>query len=262
MAQTTACRSPMRVFTLCMVFLSSAYELALVKSFSNVDERHGPMCLTEFPISNRPMWIFIHQFVFVTHLLIPLLINIGCTGTITSIVIKTKMRLRGQKECKSLPPDQIRSCIPNQRRQMLYNALFVSANAEEIRNRRDVLRDVLNENKEMLARPAITLLPSIFSLFTLPLFVIGFSFECHNLENNSLRYLLISCYFITFIPQMVTFLLYIYPSSFYWKQWQTTTISKWIATFRHQHAPIDLTIFSTIREQPTRACSHPPKKDE
>ena len=89
------------VLTFGMVFLSSAYELALVKSFSNVEKGHGSMCLTEFATTDQRMWIFIHQFVFVTHLLIPLLINIGCTCTITSIVIKTKMRLRGQKECKS-----------------------------------------------------------------------------------------------------------------------------------------------------------------
>jgi hypothetical protein len=113
----------------------------------------------------------------------------------------------------------------------------------------------------MIARPAMTLVPSIFSLFTLPLFVIGFSLGCHNLENNQLRYLLIIFYFITFIPQMVTFLLYIYPSSFYWKQWQATAISKWIATFRQQPISNDSTVFSTIREQPTKDCSHPPKRD-
>ena len=218
------------IFTI--VFFSSADELAFLQSFSDVGEERGEMCVVTFPMANRSLWIFIHQFVFGTHLLIPVLINIYCTYTITSIVVKSKMKLRRRN----------------------------SANADEIRDRRDVLRDVLNENKELIARPAVTLVPSIFSLFTLPLFIIGFSLQCQNLEKNPLRYLLIVFYFITFIPQMITFILYIYPSSFYWKEWQATTIYKWLTAFRHSPPSKDSTVFSTIREQRTRDCSQP-KKD-
>jgi hypothetical protein len=127
------------------------------------------------------------------------------------------------------------------------------ANANEMRDRGDVFRGVLNENKELITRPAITLVPSIFSLFTLPLFIIGLSLRCQNLENHPLRYLQIAFYSITFIPQMITFPLYIYPSSFFWKQWQSTTISKRISAFRqHSSTTKDSTIASMIKEHRTR----------
>ena len=86
--------------TCCAVFLSSTYELAFIRAFADVDKGHGSICVIEFPMADRSMWIFLHQFVFVIHLLIPLLINICCACTIISIVIKTKMKLRGQSECK------------------------------------------------------------------------------------------------------------------------------------------------------------------
>ena len=88
------------VLTFCLVFLTSPYELVFIKAFADVDKGHGSMCVMEFPMTDRSMWITIHQFVFVTHLLVPLLSNICCAITIITIVIKTKMRLRGQHERK------------------------------------------------------------------------------------------------------------------------------------------------------------------
>ena len=110
--------------------------------------------------------------------------------------------------------------------------VFDLANTDGVRNRRNVFRDVLQENSEMITRPAITLVPSIFSLFSLPLLIVSFSLGCQNLESSPLRYLLITCYFIGFIPQILTFCLYIYPSSFYWKEWQATAISQCITPLR------------------------------
>ena len=95
--------------TFCVVFLS-ADQLVFTQSFSDADEGHGSMCVTKFPASSQSMWTFIHQFIFVAHLLLPLLINIGCTFTIIAIVIKTKMKLRGQSHCKLLSPNVRRTC--------------------------------------------------------------------------------------------------------------------------------------------------------
>jgi hypothetical protein len=131
------------------------------------------------------------------------------------------------------------------RRKELQIFLFLLIDSDGGRGRGDVFRDVLNENKELIARPTIALVPSIFSLFTLPLFIIAFSLRCHNLETNPLRYILIAFYFITFIPQMVTFALYIYPSSFYRKEWQATKISRWLTAFRGHSQFKDSTIFTT-----------------
>ena len=92
----------------------------------------------------------------------------------------------------------------------------------------------------MVARPAMTLVPSMFSLFSMPLFIVSFSLGCQNLENNPLRYLLITFYFLSFIPQMMTFFLYVYPSSLYWNEWCTTTIGSWISANRQQR-PLETT---------------------
>jgi hypothetical protein len=113
----------------CVVFPSSTYELVFIRAFADVDNGHGPMCVVEFPMANRSMWISIHQFVFVIHLLIPLLINICCACTIISIVIKAKMKLRGQKECKLFSSDGRRVCFVSERRQIsfeTYSFLFFS----------------------------------------------------------------------------------------------------------------------------------------
>jgi len=62
---------------------------------------------------------------------------------------------------------------------------------KEIRHRLYVLRDVISDNREIISRPTITLIPSIFSLFSLPLFIISFSLGCRNIENHPTRYALI-----------------------------------------------------------------------
>ena len=83
---------------------------------------------------------------------------------------------------------------------------------------------VLIDNKEILTRPAIALIPSIFSLL---FFIISFTLDCQNIDQSNMRYLMIIFYFISFVPQMITFLLYIYPSSFYFNEWRLTKLGRW-----------------------------------
>lgn len=106
--------------------------------------------------------------------------------------------------------------------------LVETVNDMEKPSRFELLRDVLNQNKESISRPAISLIPSIFNLFSLPLFVSSFSVGCTNLETSPLRYLFITFYLILFIPQMLTFYLYIYPSSLYLSEWRLTKIGMWL----------------------------------
>ena len=115
-----------------------------------------------------------------------------------------------------------------------------------------VFRNVFSENREMITRPAITLIPSIFSLFSLPFLIISFLLGCQNLADNPLRYVLITFYFIPFIPQVLMFYLYIYPSSFYWKQWQSTTIGQRITALRQHTTFTNILSLSTINEHKTR----------
>jgi hypothetical protein len=103
---------------------------------------------------------------------------------------------------------------------------------KEVHHRLHLLRDILNDNKEIITRPTIALIPSIFALFSLPLFILSFSLSCQNLESNPMRYPMIAFYVISFIPQIITFLLYVYPSSLYFNEWHLTKIGQWITNHR------------------------------
>jgi len=120
---------------------------------------------------------------------------------------------------------------------------------KETRYRLNLLRDVLNDNKEMISRPTITLLPSIFSLFSLPLFITSFLLGCRNIENSPIRYALIVFYFLSFIPQIITFFLYVYPSSLFFNEWRLTRIGQWIATLSRHSSLKNTIVLSTIKEE-------------
>ena len=209
------------IFTFVVICLSAVDELLFLKSFSSREAGSGSMCIIAYPAETRSMWIRIHQVVSVVNLLLPLLINICCTSTIIGIVIQIKMNIRKAGNEGRLDDD-------------------------EMRRGRNLFRGVLNENKEIITRPFITVVPSMFSLFSLPLLIVGFSLGCQVSENSSIRYLLIAFYFLTFIPQMGTFLLYIYPSSFYRKEWQATNISQRITALKRHHSPKNSTTFSAV----------------
>ena len=91
---------------------------------------------------------------------------------------------------------------------------------------------VLNENKELVIGPGITLIPQLFSL---PLFISSFTLNCQNIENNWLRHLLITSYWISFTPQLISFFLYVTPSSLYSDEWRKTKVARWINSIVSSH---------------------------
>jgi hypothetical protein len=112
--------------------------------------------------------------------------------------------------------------------------------------------EVLRENKELVIGPGITLIPQIFLL---PLFVVAFTLDCLNSESNRLRYLLIVSYFMSFTPQLISFFLYVLPSSFYSNEWHATTISGWINRFifyRREPVSTESMMFSAQMQQTRR----------
>ena len=95
----TACR--LMTLTLVLILLTSSYELVFVKLFtSTVEHNNNALCLMDFPISHRNMWIFIHQTISIAHSVLPLIINICSTMTIICIIIKNKMNIHGTIKCK------------------------------------------------------------------------------------------------------------------------------------------------------------------
>jgi hypothetical protein len=121
-------------------------------------------------------------------------------------------------------------------------------NIKKPHNHLNLLRDVLSTNKEMIARPAVALVPSFFSLLSLPLFIASSSLDCGNLENSPKRYVLISFYLISFIPQMITFFIHVHPSSFYSNEWRLTRVGKWLTEWK-QRRLFTTTINSSILKE-------------
>lgn len=103
----------------------------------------------------------------------------------------------------------------------------------DIRHRLRLIVDVLRENKEFVIGPAMTLVPQLFSL---PLFISSFVFECQNLESSWLRHFLLVSYWISLTPQWTSFFLYISSSSFYSSEWRKTNLGRWIDNLRHPAA--------------------------
>ena len=89
------------ISTFAVILLSAVYELIFTKSFSGVDEKNGAICVTEFPLQHQSLWTILHQIVSIGHFLLPILINIGCTFTIITVVIRTKMNLHQRKTRES-----------------------------------------------------------------------------------------------------------------------------------------------------------------
>jgi intracellular septation protein A len=113
-----------------------------------------------------------------------------------------------------------------------------------LRVRLHLIIDVLRKNKEFILGPSITLVPQLFSL---PLFISSFIFNCQNLEDSWLRHFLIVSYWISFTPQWTSFFLYISPSSFYSNEWRQTNLSRWIDNLlRHGHPPTSTAKSTTL----------------
>lgn len=89
--------------------------------------------------------------------------------------------------------------------------------------------DLLNKYKELILPPLITMLPQ---LFFLPQFILSFSFACQEFRINWQRYLLIISFFLTYSPQVLSYKLYISPSSFYTEEFHETKLYKKISQWR------------------------------
>lgn len=211
-----------------LVFLSAAYEPVFIKSFSANGDGTGITCVSIYPLNHQRRWLAIHQTVSIFNMLMPLLINVGCTSTIISVVMRTKMNLQKKKTTSEFSVAQYLI--------VGWTCFLVVANDYRAGPRHRVLRNVLTGNMEMIARPAITLIPSSFSLFLLPLFILAFWLSCRDIDTHPVRYLVLVFYFATFVPSMITFMLYIYPSSFYWKEWHNTKLAQRIALLTNRSA--------------------------
>jgi len=89
--------------------------------------------------------------------------------------------------------------------------------------------NLFSENKELILAPLVTMLPQLFAL---PQFILSFSLACQEFNINWQRYLLIISYFITYLPQVLSYKLYISPSSFYKDEFHATKLYKTVVRWQ------------------------------
>jgi hypothetical protein len=86
-------------------------------------------------------------------------------------------------------------------------------------------------------------------LFSLPQFILSFSLACQEFKINWQRYLLIISYFITYLPQVLSFKLYISPSTFYTNEFRATKLREKIDKWRKLIIPIRVETTSATLNQ-------------
>jgi hypothetical protein len=204
------------ILTVIGILISDIHELIFVKSLFGIDNGDGGMCVIEFPTNYQSRWLLFHFIVSIMNSILPLLINLCCTITISCVVAKKKLNTR-----KTV-------IVLNIKTKEEGETSIKESRLTKFRARLRLVLNVLSENKELIIGPGITLVPQLFSL---PLFVISFTLYCQNLESSWVRYLLITSYFTSFIPQLTSFMLYVLPSSFYSTEWQNTKINQWMFGF-------------------------------
>jgi hypothetical protein len=205
-------------FTVMSILVSDIHELIFVKSLPGITTGNGGMCIIEFPIKSQSPWTLFHLIFSIMNSILPLLINICCTITISFVVAKKKINTRKTGAIAKAETTAIQE-----------------SRLTHFRTHFHLVCEVLSENKELVIGPSITLVPQLFSL---PLFIVSFTLYCQNLETSWIRYLLISSYFASFIPQMISFMLYIFPSSFYSSEWHATKMSQLISDVFRFNRPV------------------------
>ena len=82
------------------ILASSRYEIYLIGSYADQNNKERMICRLDFPRSSS-VWIRIHQIVTVIHALLPVAINFICTITIAYVVFKKKLNLNAaQNVCE------------------------------------------------------------------------------------------------------------------------------------------------------------------
>ncbi|CAF1418976.1 unnamed protein product [Adineta steineri] len=85
----------------------------------------------------------------------------------------------------------------------------------------------LKTQKEQYVTPVIIVLSS------LPQIILSFSYACSELKQSWQRYTLLTTYFLSYIPQMLGFILYVLPSKTYSEEFRQTLIGKRFFNRKH-----------------------------
>ncbi|CAF0902442.1 unnamed protein product [Didymodactylos carnosus] len=163
----------------------------------------GTWCVTSYP----PLVSTFNQVNVVLNYTVPFVINLLSTTTIIGLIAR-KRAAATTRRSNQLTPKPSKSCYR-------------------------VYIDLLIENQELILAPTMTMVPQ---LFMLPQFILSLTLACQEFKVDWQRYLLIISYFIAYLPQVLSYKLYISPSSFYKNEFYSTNLGKklkgWLTTKR------------------------------
>jgi hypothetical protein len=93
----------------------------------------------------------------------------------------------------------------------------------------DLFKKLFKSQKEQYITPIIIVLSS------LPQAILSFSYACSELKQSWQRYTLLTAYFLSYLPQMLGFILYVLPSTTYSAEFRQTVVGRRL--MRQQRTP-------------------------
>jgi hypothetical protein len=102
------------------------------------------------------------------------------------------------------------------------------ANVDKKKNRWQLFFEHIKKKKEIYV-PCMMIIRS-----ALPQFIISFSLACTQFNTKWIRYLLIIAYFLSYIPQVLTFHLYVQPSTFFLMEFYSTKTGRLFKRIMHR----------------------------
>ncbi|CAF0738413.1 unnamed protein product [Adineta steineri] len=83
-----------------------------------------------------------------------------------------------------------------------------------------------NTRKQLQMRKELYVTPMVIILSSLPQVILSFTYACTELKQSWQRYLLLTTYFLSYLPQVLGFALHVIPSKVFKKEFQQTIIGK------------------------------------
>jgi hypothetical protein len=185
------------------IVVSDVHELIYYQSIEDpksLDLNNSTWCVTSYP----SIVATYNQVNIILNYILPFLINLLSTIILMILITRRRVTATTRRRDHSNPEVDTRSALR-------------------------VYIDLLTENKELILAPLVTMLPQLFSS---PQFILSFSLACKEFKVDWQRYLLIISYIITYLPQVLSYKLYVSPSSFYRNEFHATKLYKIISRWR------------------------------
>jgi hypothetical protein len=110
------------------------------------------------------------------------------------------------------------------------SVLIIQITRSRARTSRNTLQAFVDLfKKQFKAHREYYITPIIIVLSSLPQTILSFSYACTELKQPWQRYTLLTTYFLSYLPQMLGFILYVLPSTTYTEQFHQTVIGKRVA---------------------------------